>query len=134
MLKVLRATARTQGKRDNDFCFCEGELVGFGLECQGEKEIDGACGCKRSLVGLGTRTGTTTLEVVQIPMDRDQYVTVQKESLRRGGWFVRPEDADDLQKAAEEDADQIVRLAADFKLGSVLEKRGKYVRLREGPE
>jgi len=133
MLKVLRATTRMQGKRDNDFCFCEGELVGLGLECD-DGHVDDACGCRRSMVGLDTRTAATTFEVVEVDITPDEFVTAHRESLLRGGWFIRPDDANDLAEAAAKDADEIIRLAADFEIGSVLEKRGKYVRLREGPE
>ena len=60
MRKVLTATAATQGMRKNDFSHTEeGELVTYGLECDCE-QVDGVCGCKRSLVGRSTHKATTT--------------------------------------------------------------------------
>jgi len=63
-IPIFVATRQTQGQRDNDFCFVpEGEIVTFPVfTCTGE-EADGACGCRRSLCGVHSSTGTTTVKV-----------------------------------------------------------------------
>ncbi|OGV70911.1 MAG: hypothetical protein A2283_22065 [Lentisphaerae bacterium RIFOXYA12_FULL_48_11] len=62
-MKVLVATRRTQGRRDNDFNFCEeGELLIYGSECDAEA-VDGHCGCRRALVGMTSGKATTTFLV-----------------------------------------------------------------------
>ena len=79
-MKVLVGTKDTQGKRKNDFSFTdEGELVTFGTECDREA-VDGHCGCKRSLVGMKTRKGTTTFKVVEKKISKVNYLQALKES------------------------------------------------------
>src|SRR3990172_8245236 len=70
VVKVLVATAETQGERSNDFCHTvEGELVTWpALECSGES-VDGGCGCRRALCGVGSLKATTTAKVVERTCD-----------------------------------------------------------------
>lgn len=122
-MKVLVATRETQGQRANDFCWAEeGELVTFSvLECDREG-VDGSCGCKRSLSGVRSGKGTTTLLVV------DQAVTYQEvhaaitESVRAGGWVTVC-----AEETIHEYISSVLRVllatAARHPVGTVLERR-----------
>jgi len=53
-MKLLVATRKTQGQRENDFCWADdGEVLKFTIECGGEP-IDGPCGCRRAMSGVKT--------------------------------------------------------------------------------
>jgi hypothetical protein len=126
-MKVLVATAETQGKRKGDFCFVpEGELVNTGgFECDGES-IDGSCGCRRSFVGLKTHKAMTTAKVVELQCTQDDLWRWVRESLIGSGWVKAGED-DELVR---EEANAILRVAAVFETGMVIEKRGTKIQER----
>jgi len=124
-MKVLVATAETQGKRKNDFCYVpEGEMVDTGgFECDGES-IDGSCGCRRSFCGLKAHKATTTAKVVNVEFAYG--VTLEKlvrESLAEAGW-VRGENPKRDAKFVREMAESIVHVADAFFPGTVIERRG----------
>lgn len=124
-MKVLVATSKTQGQRENDFHFAnEGEVVIFGSECDREA-VDGKCGCRRSMVGCESRKATTTFLVVERPIDQAGLETTVRMSLTEGGW-VGKEWSDPAADAewVREDAAELARVAAHFATGTVLEKRG----------
>lgn len=129
-MKVLVATKATQGQRKNDFGNAEeGELVGFGSECDDEA-VDGRCGCRRAMVGLGSRKATTTFMVVERPdLDLEGLITAVHQSLIAGGWTTAG-DPEGLAWA-KDDAKQLADLATYFPLGSILEKRGKNLQTRK---
>ena len=115
-MKVLTATARTQGQRANDFNWCiEGELVTLGQVCSADRgRPDGRCGCGRSFAGLASHRGTTTAMVRDLDLSRSDYVEVLRASLADQGWD---------PSAADAEADWLLRLVDDIPVGTVLERR-----------
>jgi hypothetical protein len=71
-MKLLVATARTQGGRDNDYNWCiEVELVRIGEVCAWDRaDPDGGCGCGRGFGGLNSHRATTTAMVVDTLLSR----------------------------------------------------------------
>lgn len=123
-MKVLVSTNRTQGQRTNDFCFVpEGELVMFGFECDGET-VDGPCGCHRSMVGIHTRKGTTTMTVTKSEMTIKGLSDLIFDSLVSAGWG-------ELRDVADQDATILANTAEYFPTGAVVEKRGNRFRVRK---
>jgi hypothetical protein len=120
-MKVLVATKEKQGVRKNDFSWTnEGELVMFGFECDGES-VDGTCGCRRSFSGFETRKATTTAKIADVKYSVDEYLRLFAESMKNAGWKRPTMDAE---------ACELLRIANDFPMGAVLEKRGNKVQLR----
>ena len=114
-IPIFVATRQTQGQRDNDFCFVpEGEIVTFPVfTCTGE-EADGACGCRRSLCGVYSSTGTTTMEVALLEGGRPALEQAIRSSLRRGGW---------PQVGIEKTIAKIITAASQFPIGTIVEWR-----------
>ncbi len=117
-MKVLVATARTQGEREGDFNWCvEGELVWIGLVCASDQaDPDGGrCGCGRSFGGLNSHRGTTTAVVRDLPgFTRSDYVEALRSSLEQQGWPTG---------IAESEADELLELARYWPPGTVVERR-----------
>lgn len=131
-MKILVATKDTQGQRASDFSFTnEGELVCRDIICGrgDEEDLDGGCGCQRSMVGLVTRKGTTTVKVVSRKMTRADLVNSLVASYARA-YRLGVTDAD-LVRAQEQEADELIRIANRFKIGDVLEIRGHKMRARK---
>lgn len=120
-MKLMVATEQTQGNRKNDFCWVpEDEIVTFGgLECDGE-EVDGSCGCKRSLVGIASSKSTTTMKIVDLELTMNELVDMIKKSLSRSGWHSLVSKADML-------AAELVEMAEPFKVGDIVERRGDII-------
>lgn len=129
-MKLLVATKETQGKRKNDFCFCdEGEIVIFPVfECDRER-IDGDCGCRRSMVGTKSRKATTTMKVIDSITTCAELENIIRQSLDNGGWL-KLMDEKEIQKWITRDAKSLVELAASFNIGDIIEKRGNKFRAR----
>lgn len=129
-MKVLVATKQTQGMRPNDFCFCkEGEIVMFpSMECDNEP-VDGACGCRRSMVGVETLASTTTMKVADVPIDVHGLADAIYDALEAGG-FAAAGFEDMAWQAAEADAQELARIAANFSIGTVVERRGDVFQAR----
>ncbi len=121
-MKLLVATARTQGRRPNDFCWAEeGEIVTFGSEC-GDEPVDGPCGCRRALRGVVTRKAATTFLVVQRPDLRlRDLARMVAAALVAGGWYPS---LDRAHAAAVEDAQRLAEVALGHAEGTILERRG----------
>jgi hypothetical protein len=116
-MKVLAATSRTQGQRATDFHWCiEGELVHFGTVCAADREDpDGGCGCGRAFAGLNSHRATTTAIVREIEgFTRDDYIEAIRSSLAQQGWD---------PSSAEEEADELMAIVADWPVGAVAERR-----------
>jgi hypothetical protein len=129
-MKVLVSTKRGQGLRKNDFSWVdEGEMVKFGFECDGEK-VDGSCGCKRSMSGFDSLKATTTFTIKDIDMTHKEYIDALIESEKKSGWIT-----DDMSEADlllfRDDAYELMRLAACYKEGVILEKRGNAIQVRK---
>jgi len=128
-MKVLVATKRLQGVRKNDFSHTlEGELVKYGLECDGET-VDGHCGCKRSMVGFESQKATTTFMVVEMPITSKEFWEKYIESERKAGW-VRESTTKAEMKTFRAVAKELLRLANHFPVNTVLEKRGSRIQTR----
>jgi hypothetical protein len=116
-MKMLTATSRTQGQRNNDFDWCiEGELVHFGLICAADRDNpDGHCGCGRSFAGLNSHRATTTALVRDLEgFTRDDYIEAIRSSLSQQGWD---------PGTAEDEADELISMAAEWPVGAVAERR-----------
>ncbi len=123
-MKIFVATEETQGRRSNDFCFVpEGEIVTFGFECDADDNIDGNCGCRRSMVGIKCHKATTTFKVADVRLTKKGYVRMIQTSLNERGFG----QVIDAKKEAEE----LLRLASHFPVGAVVEKRGSVFRVRK---
>jgi hypothetical protein len=127
-MKVLVATARTQGSRPNDYHWCiEGELVRIGEVCARDRsDPDGGCGCGRGFGGLNSHRATTTAVVAEIPLTHEEYVEAIRSSLQQQGW-------DPCACCSEQEADDLAALVADWPVGAVVERRLDLLAVREQP-
>jgi len=125
-IPLFVATRQTQGQRSNDFCYVpEGEIVTFPVfTCDGE-EADGACGCRRSLCGVRSSTGTTTMKVALLNGGRPALEQAIRSSLRNGGW---------PQIGIEKTVAKIITAASQFPIGTVVEWRDGTFTARESEE
>ncbi|MFP5070605.1 hypothetical protein ACLFMI_13160 [Pseudonocardia nantongensis] len=125
-MKVLVATARTQGTRSNDYHHCtEGELVWIGLVCSADRaDPDGGCGCGRGFGGLNSHRVTTTAQVVELAMSGADHVEAFRSSLEQQGWGA---------ELGEEIAGDMAELVADLPVGTVVERRLDDVVIRALP-
>jgi hypothetical protein len=128
-MKILVATKETQGDRRNDFCWCEeGEIVEPSLiECGGET-VDGRCGCRRSLCGLKTRLATTTFKVADVRLKVLELARMICESDRAAGFRGIEFEAHLIT------ARELNRIASNFPMGAILERRGDRILLRKSPQ
>jgi hypothetical protein len=124
-MKVLVATARTQGDRKGDFNWCiEGELVWIGLVCANDQRDpdDGRCGCGRSFAGMNSQRATTTAMVRDIEgFTMADYVEALRSSLEQQGW---------PSEIAAGEADELLELARIWPPGTVVERRLDTIRVR----
>jgi len=83
-MKVLAATRRTQGAREDDCCWAdEEELVMSGFECD-----TATCACQRSLFGVETLRATTTFMIVErADLTPAALETLVLRALGAGGWI-----------------------------------------------
>lgn len=117
-MKLLTATSRTQGDRGNDFTFCvEGELVMVTpFVCETDRrDPDGGCGCGRSFVGLNSGKATTTALVSDLDFTPEDAAEAIRSALQRSKLV-----SDDEIPGIIED---VLELAAEFPVGTVLEQR-----------
>jgi len=123
-MKLLVATKKTQGHRENDFCFAEeGELLMFGFECDGEK-VDGSCGCRRAMSGFKTHQGTTTMRVKDVDLTKQQFRAMWVCSNSEAGWFDGNEMTPEQDKWADMEVKELLKIAKRFEPHMVIEKRG----------
>jgi len=116
-MKLLVATALTQGERQNDYCFAiEGELVLILPPCAADaKDPDGHCGCGRGFAGLVSARATTTAMVTEVA---DVTVQDYTEALRTG-----LQDQGYVAGWADEMASGILELISPWPVGAVVERR-----------
>jgi len=117
IMKVLVATARTQGARRNDYNWCvEGELLWTQEPCADDRRNpDGPCGCGRGFAGMNSHRATTTAVVAELPqLDRAGFVLALRASLGDQGWPA---------VWADELADGLIELAGLWPVGTVIERR-----------
>ena len=119
-MRVFTATSEMQGARPGDFCFTtEGELVNLGVTCDCEKYEPGGCGCGRAWSGLRSFRATTTAVVTEADITRDDLARAIAASFGD----VEEDEPGSLESAAGEEADQLLRLAAEWPVGTVLGRR-----------
>ena len=123
-MKVLVSTEDGQGIRDNDFNYTfHEELVRFGFDCDGE-DVDGRCGCRRSMVGFHSHKATTTFKAIESPLLRQAYVADLAASYRSAGWDLSDEEV-------EEAAHELIGIACQLPSGVTLERRGDEIQVRK---
>jgi hypothetical protein len=117
-MKVLVATARTQGDRPDDYHWCiEGELVRIGEVCAADlADPDGGCGCGRAFAGLNSHRATTTARIAEVPLSHADYVEAIRSSLQQQGW-------DACGDCAAAEAALLAELVAGWPVGTVIERR-----------
>lgn len=96
-MKVLVATCRTQGDRDNDYNFCtEGELITLQDPCAKDRfDPDGGCGCGRGFVGMSSHRATTTVEAHDLPwLTRDDLAMALRSHVEESGFRLVEEHLD----------------------------------------
>ena len=121
-MRIVTATAATQGQRGNDFDFCvEGELVlAVVVICRKDRDDpDGACGCGRAWAGAASQRSTTTAMVRELPLTVAEYTEAVRSSLEDGDWW--PEIVDDL--GVREMVAHLLAVARSYPVGAVLERR-----------
>lgn len=128
-MKVLVATARTQGARSGDYHWCvEGELVRIFEPCARDRaDPDGGCGCGRGFGGLNSHRGTTTARVAEVPLTREDYMEAIRSSLEEQGW-------EPCGCCVEQEADGLAALVLGWPVGAVVERRLDELSVRSLPE
>ena len=128
-MKILVSTKDMQGKRNNDFCFVpENEIVIYPFfEC-GNESVDGQCGCRRSLCGIKSMTGTTTFKVVDMDISKTEFVKLYKKSMIKAGFGKVFKGRDkglkiEMEKKLDDMATELTMIAKMYDLGTVLERR-----------
>ena len=122
-MKVLVATAATQGKRADDKFECiDGEFVWLVPLCPSSRiDPDSPCSCGRTFAGLSSAGRTTTAEVIDIP-------TLTRGAFSATFWAVHTREC-----TCSIDEATVTKLLADanrWPVGSVLERRGRRLVLR----
>ena len=117
-MKVLVATARTQGERPDDYHWCiEGELVRIGEVCARDRSgAEAGCGCGRGFGGLNSHRATTTARIADLPLSMADYTEAIRSSLEQQGW-------DASLECAAAEAYELAVLVADWPAGTVIERR-----------
>jgi hypothetical protein len=124
-MKILVSTTQTQGQRESDFCFVpEGEMLMFSFLCDTDREDpnpDAGCGCSRSLGGMICQMSTTTFKVADLDITAQQFVHNYLGALQDAGFLVgsSKQEIADYQN----DANEMLKAAAAFKVGTVIELR-----------
>ncbi|WP_410597210.1 hypothetical protein [Amycolatopsis sp. lyj-23] len=129
MLKYFVSTHRTQGQRANDFTSVpDVELVDLASKSHDDPDHP-ICGCARSFVGFDSRQATTTAEIVESDMTPTEYVRRFHAMLLALGFADSPQ----LRADAANDAMELLRVAAQWPVGTVVERRGDEICVREFP-
>jgi hypothetical protein len=130
VLKYLVSTRRTQGERANDSNSVPGvELVDIPGKSH-ENPDDPLCACARRFVGFDSRQATTTAEIVESDMTPLEYIGRFHVMLLGAGFPNTPQ----LRADAANDATELLCLAAQWPVGTVVERRGDEIRVRSFPD
>lgn len=134
-MQVLVATHETQGWRANDSCWAiEGELVLLvPSECS-RGSVDDECGCRRAFAGAVSHRATTTMKVVErTDLDGAAYFVLIADALESQGYVNERLLRDQaVRRWIAELCEDLIRMAAAYPPGTVLERRGDVVRSRPG--
>jgi hypothetical protein len=129
MLKYFVSTHRTQGERDNDSnTLPDTEIVDL-ASLSHEDPDNPYCGCARSFVGITSRQTTTTAEIIESDMTPAEFVDRFHAGLVAMGFT----DTAQLRTDATNDAVGLLLLAAQWPVGTVVERRGDEIRVRTFP-
>lgn len=121
-MKIIVATKEMQGRRAGDFNFAEeGEIV-IVSDCD---HLHEGCGCERSMIGVRSGKGTTTMMIVEADITRGQFI----ERIRAANEDYAELGLGDEVFAAE--ADALLKLASEFSAGAVIERDGEDFHERE---
>ncbi len=130
MLRYFVSTHRTQGERDNDSNNVpDTELVDIPGKSH-ENPDDTYCACARSFVGFRSRQATTTAEVAESNMTPVAYIRRFHTMLIGLGYENTPA----MRTDATNDAIELLRVAAQWPVGTVVERRGDVLRVRTFPD
>lgn len=125
-MRVLVATAETQGLRQDDYFWAtEGELVYEAPACDCPD-----CGCWWGMAGLESQRPTSTFKVIDSTLDESLYAEKVRAGLDRAGWLTGCS-ATEASAAARDHAAKLLKIAASYPAGTVLERRGNRVRQRQ---
>ncbi|MFA5311704.1 MAG: hypothetical protein WC375_00130 [Methanomassiliicoccales archaeon] len=132
-MKIFVATKETQGQRESDFNFCiEGEFVHFGMECNKdhESDIDGKCGCQRSVVGWNSNRATTTFKVTFVDITKSKYLKLFINSMSDERWVI--ENPPNRQREfGLRMVNEYLAFANKFPIGAIIERRGRTLQVRQ---
>ncbi len=132
-MRVVTASSQTQGWRDNDFSWTvEGELVFFTPFDCARGFVDDDCGCRRSMAGLVSHRGTTTMKVVERrDLDAETYFALIADALESQGYVTEDLLSNrNVNEWVHDLTDELIYLAASFPVGTVLERRGDMLSTR----
>ncbi|WP_328617238.1 hypothetical protein OHS18_13430 [Amycolatopsis sp. NBC_00355] len=129
MLKYFVSTHRTQGERDNDSnSIPDTEIVDLASLSHTDPD-NSYCGCARSFVGIHSRQTTTTAEIAETDLTPVQFVRRFYDAFVAMGF---PSSAE-LHADAANAATELLRLAAMWPVGTVVERRCHEIRVRSFP-
>ena len=121
-MKIIVATSETQGQRPGDFNFVpDGEIVMISdCDC-----LHAGCDCVRSMVGIQSRKGTTTMKVVESDITREEYCGLIRAANQ--GY----DELGIIDAIFNEQADTLFELATQFQIGAVIERDGENFEQRQ---
>ena len=126
-MRVLVATARTNGDVEGDFNFCvEGELVTIDEPCDEDRDDPDsrACGCGRAFSGLGSHGTTTTARVAELPFrEADVREAIRASLLDSGGIDPDRTTHEDAERLVEEAWGLVQEVAQHFPVDTVVGRR-----------
>jgi hypothetical protein len=115
-MKIIVATSETQGQRPEDFNFVpDGEIVMVSdCDC-----LHAGCDCVRSMIGINSGRGTTTMKVVESDIALEEYRRLIGEANQSYGELGVDTALFNEQAAA------LLDLAMQFPAGAVIERDGE---------
>ena len=123
-MKVIVATRRSQGELEDDYAWTlDGELVHLPMLVCATPDV---CGCDRGFAGVSSHRATSTAEVADRELGRDDVVSAVAHSLADGGWFPEAE-AHHALLAARDLVEPLLELADRLPVGTVVRRHGDLV-------
>jgi hypothetical protein len=121
-MKIIVATSETQSQRPGDFNFVpDGEIVTVSdCDC-----LHPRCDCVRSMVGINSGKGTTTMKIVESDITLQEYSRLIGEA-SQGYADLGVDD-----QIFNEQADALLDLAMQFPVGAVIERDGENFNQRQ---